>query len=306
MAILLGAAVLLSDATKTVTEDHDDTPDAAALAPGDLHVMRSRRHPLDYREYLLEAIALMHADDKRAIDVLNHALQLHPTHSGLHLLAGEVLREHGNLDQAAIEYASALRSSSNPERLIAGIVQRLPTAKLIAAAIPPDDTRLREIVRIEELHRLDVAHEWLMRVLAVSTDAQRTCAALFDLDARTHDTSALTTTKCESYQPTKEVKRALAKVALSKHDDATVIHLLADVERWSGGVSDKADAWLTLCQAYAERTDYDEAERCLHRLDATGYVSRELIGHRLDTVRSAREPRVPAGSAQPPPVPASR
>jgi O-antigen ligase len=290
LAILVGAVVLLTPATTSISEDHDDTPDAAKLSLADLRDS-VERHPLDYRGYLLEAVVRVRDRDPQAIEVLNHALVLHPTHSGLHLLAGELLRKSGNARQAAIEYASALRSTTNLPRLLGQIVDRMPNAQLVAQSIPADDPRFNQILHtLEELHRPDIALEWLQRMLVVGPDKLQTCAALYSMASRTHQTNVimLATKSCPQYRPSAQVRRSLARTALQNHDDDAVIHMLGDVESWTGSVEDKLDAWLTLCDAHAHLGHFDDAERCLHRLDATGYATRAVIQKRLDNLHSAR------------------
>jgi O-antigen ligase/tetratricopeptide (TPR) repeat protein len=291
LAILVGAAVLLTPATKSVAEDHDDLPEAVTLVAADLHDAIAR-HPLDYRGYLLEAVVRVRDRDPQAIAALNHALVLHPTHSGLHLLAAELLRKSGNLDQAAIEYASALRSSTNLPRLLGQIVERMPNARIVAQSIPPDDPRFNQILHtLEELHRPDIAIEWLERVLVLRSDKLQTCAALYSMASRTRQMNviAMATQNCPQYRPSTQVTRALAKTALQNHDDEAVIRMLGDVESWTGSVEDKLDAWLILCDAHMHLGHFDDAERCLHRLDATGYAThRQVIQQHLDNVNSAR------------------
>lgn len=291
LAVVMAAAVLMSTATTSVTEDHDAIHDSGSVAMDDLKESLER-HPLDYRGYLLQAVVLSRNRDARAIRVLNHALVLHPTHSGLHLFAGDILRERGNFEQAAVEYASALRSTMNVPRLLAQILDRMPNARNAALSIPPDDPRFQLILHtLEELHRPDIAIEWLQRVLVQRTDHLRTCAALYSMATRTRDVDviAIASQKCPQYRPTKQVTLALAKTALQKHDDNAVIAMLSDVETWTGSIDDKRNAWLMLCDAHTHLGRFDEAERCLHRLDATGYVSdRSLIKKRLDENRHAR------------------
>jgi len=284
--------VLLSAATTTVEEDHDRTKTTQALEEADLHDSLER-HPLDYRGYLLDSVVLARRHERqRAIHVLNYALELHPTHPGLHLFLGDLLRDSGNLDQAAVEYATALRSSTDPQRLIDNIIHRMPTADLIARSIPAEYDRYYDVVQVlERLHRIDVALLWLQRVLATKTDTLRTCSSIYALAAKTHsiDAIAVASEECPQFSPTPAVKRHLARAALDNHNASAAIRLLADVEKWTGNVNDKFEAWLTRCDAYVELDQLDDAEHCLHQLDATGYATkREIIEKRLDAVASAR------------------
>ncbi len=292
LAILAGAAVLLSAATTTVQEDHDNAQDLLTLNTTDLRDS-IERHPLDYRGYLLEAVVLTRDHHEQvAIDMLNHALELHPTHAGLHLFLGELFREDKKLDQASIEYASALRSSTTSGRTIGEIVERMPTADLIARSIPPDYFRFYDVMNVlEREQRFDVAIDWLERVLATGTDNLRTCAAMYSLAARSKqlDLIGVATEKCPQYSPTNQIKRYLAKNAYDNKDAKTALRLLSDVESWSGSVTDKFEAWLTRCDSLLMLEQFDDAEQCLHKLDATGYAPRhEVLDKHLAAVRSAR------------------
>jgi O-antigen ligase/tetratricopeptide (TPR) repeat protein len=307
LALLAAVALLSSTATISVEEDHDhDGADEAASATTQSLNDSIERHPLDYRGYLLDAVVLMHDHRmEQAIHVLNHALALHPTHSGLHLFLGELLRQSGYPEQAAIEYATAIRSSADPWRLIAQVAARMPTPQLVARSIPTDYSRFHEIANIlEREHQYGVELDWLKRVLASGTDSLRTCSVLYNLalHARQLDVISVATEKCPGYSPSIQVKHLLARNALQKEQPRTALRLLSDVETWGGIVTDKFDAWLTRCDAYVALQQLDDAERCLHRLDATGYAPKhEIIDKRLAAVAAARR----AGQPTPPVAPMS-
>ena len=292
IAILAGAAVLLSAATTTLGEDHDQTTDTQTLTVESLRDS-SDRHPLDYRVYLLQAVVLTRYHElPRAIEALNHALQLHPTHPGLHLFLGELLRQSGYLEQAAVEYGLALRSSTDPGRIVAELEARMPNAELIATSIPADASRFDELSHVlEQSGREDVELAWLKRVLATGIDPQRTCSVLYELATRTKQVDVITVASegCTHFSPPAQVKRVLARNALDQHDPRAALRLLADVETWTGTTSDKFAAWLTRCDAYQALDQLDDAERCLHQLDATGYApNREVIEKHLAALATAR------------------
>jgi hypothetical protein len=307
LAILAGAGILCTKATTSVEEDHDGVNESTAITADSLHDS-IERHPLDYRGYLLDAVALTrNHHGEEAIHVLNHALALHPTHSGLHLFLGELLRQAGYFDQAAIEYATAIRSSSDPSRLIAQVAARMPTPQLVARSIPTDYSRFHDIASIlDHEQQYGVELDWLQRVLAIDTDKVRVCSVLYGLATRSNQTDAIAiaTAQCPGYSPSVQVKHVLARHALERRDPLATLQLLSDVETWGGTVADKFDAWLMRCDAYVALRRLDDAELCLHRLDATGYASTQVIDRRLAAVAAVRRvgeaaPVVPTAPTSP-------
>src|SRR5262249_28789437 len=97
---------------------------------------------------------------------LNHALELHPTHPGLHRLAARMLIASGRRSQGAVEYSLALRGTLAPKNLVVELVALLPDGDLAAMAIPIDAVNRAQILRsLYELKRDDIAERWLQRVV---------------------------------------------------------------------------------------------------------------------------------------------
>ncbi len=296
VVLIACAALLLSRATTAVDEDH------VRIARRDVSFDELRasieRHPLDYYGYTRMAELLTSRGDRRAIRMLNHALRLHPTHPGLHRIAARMLHRDGFVEQAALEYAAALRVSARPDKLIGEIVALFP-AHLAARAIPTDIPDLDTVVRtLEDLQRPAIAVAWLGRLLELRGSHDRACELLYHRVLRTGDLEAvdLAGRKCTAITPDQETRAELGRILLREARYQDVIRLLEDVEGWTTRIDSKTTGWLTLCDAHLGTLNLNEAKRCLRRLDASGGVAHERtheIVERLDEI--ARRER---GTAQ--------
>jgi hypothetical protein len=221
---------------------------------------------------------MLRTNDPGAVHLLNHALTLHPTDPGLHLAAARMLYGAKHPEQAAIEYAAALPAARDPRKLIEEIAQRFPPAQA-ATAIPADPDRLDQWTRmLDELGRSDIASAWLARVVAAQPQSLHACELLFGLATKRGDLGMfqLLKQRCADYQPSEDGKLALARVLRTKQANPELVQLLGDVEIWQGRSDEKVDAWELLCEAELDLAKYDDAKRCLRRLDATGIVPKEL------------------------------
>ncbi len=266
-------ALLLSSATTSIDEDH------TRIAARDVGISEIRqaiqRHPLDYYSYARAAEWLTRRGDRRAVPVLNHAMRLHPTHPGLHRIAGRLLHHDGYIEQATHEFAAAVRYTEEPAKLIAEVVALFPV-KLAVAAIPADSTELDLVVRIlDDLARPDVVAAWLDRVLQRKPNHGYACQLLYDRVLRLGDLRAveLAARRCRGVPPDSQTRLELARLMLREKKYDGTLQLLRDVEQWSGRVDDKTTGWLALCDAYTGLGNLDEAKRCLRRLDAAGVVT---------------------------------
>lgn len=271
-ALLVTGGLLLSASTTSIDEDHRQLVARRPLLLDDVRAAIAR-HPLDYYAYWLAAdVMLRDGDRTNAIRVLNHALVLHPTEPGLHLLAARLLYSGGHVAQAAIEYALAARALPDRRRLVAEIATRFPT-ELAAVAIPTDDPRLDETVTaLQDFARPDVAVAWLERVIDHAKERLHACDLLFGLAVARADARIYTTVgqRCRDFEPTHEARLALARVLAAKHHDEEVLQLLADVEAWDGRVDDKVDGWIARCEALRALGRWDDAKHCLRKLAASG------------------------------------
>ncbi len=291
-ALGVAGAILLTPATTTLDEDHVALRSLRAPTLADIRVDLNR-HPLDYYGYALAAEAMMREGDQRAARLLNHAMLLHPTHTGLHRMAGLLLLRSGRVDQAAIEFAAVLRGTLEPRRVLEEILAVFPK-ELAATAIPADYPAITTIIiPLQELNRLDVAIPWLGRVLDHRPNSMEACELLYSLALAARDLTAIDSAirRCTSFEPSHESRLQLAQITMEQQRHRDVIALLKDVESWQGLIAEKSAAWLLLCDAHAGLHHWDEARRCLRRLDASGIISdkRDVeIVKRLDQISSDR------------------
>ncbi|MBV8758542.1 MAG: O-antigen ligase family protein [Deltaproteobacteria bacterium] len=292
--LLAGAAALLwLPATSTTYEDH-----LALAKHADTSLADAReaieRHPLDYYGYARAAETLAKSGDRQAIPLLNHALRLHPTHSGLHLFAARLLLSSGHPEQATIEFGAALRGATRPIPILVEIVSSLSMADAAQAiAVDGDPQRTDEMVDdLVALRHLNVAIAVLQAALSQAYSLHH-CEQLFQLalDTKQSDTVASATRLCRNFEPTRTMRTQLAQLALSRHDNETALHVLADVETWDGRVDEKAAAWMMRCDAMIALQKWDEAAQCLHRLEAAGIIDPSHVGEvsrRLQQIKDER------------------
>jgi O-antigen ligase len=289
VALIAACGLLLSSATTTIEEDHEALSGRTSVQLADLHDS-IERHPLDYYGFALAAQIMMRDGDPHAVGTLNHAMRLHPTQPGLHHLAARMLDQAGHHEQAVIEYASAIRTSSAPRPLLAEVLSRF-SVQQAASAIPLDIANSDDMLNaLLERKRNDVATAWLLRVLDFHPGDRHACGWL--VDAAIHDQSVDEATaashRCADFAAT-ESRIALAAVLLRNHRYDEVLQSLGDVERWPGRIDEKVTGWLLVCDTALARQRWDDAKRCLRRLDGSGYVPAERrgeIARRLEQVET--------------------
>ncbi|MFN0247181.1 MAG: O-antigen ligase family protein [Kofleriaceae bacterium] len=278
----VGVVMLFSPATTSLAEDHAYLQ--SRQRPTLEQIRESiERHPLDYFGYALAAQQLQREGDPRSVRVLNHALVLHPTHAGLHRMAGRLLFSVGRVDQAAIEYASALRGVIDPHLLLVEIAVRFGT-KHAAAAIPHDAHRSDLIVReLESLYRVDVIEEWLARGLDLKPGDLTICELLYETAMRRGELALanLANRRCKDFEPSQQTRYHLALSVFNKGGYNDAIRLLENVEQWHGRIDEKISAWFVLCESRGKLRQWNEAKKCLRRLDVTGYLDAAKHAHVL-------------------------
>lgn len=301
-ALAAAAALLCTSLTTTIAEDHAAlvARGEAQLTPADLRDPLAR-HPFDYYAYALAASVKLRAGDPSAVQLLNHALTLHPTDPGLHLAAARLLLGARRPDQAAIEYAAALPAARDPARMFDEIAKRLPL-ELAAVAIPFDPLRLDDWGQMLDEHgHADLELAWLERFVA--RDPQpRACARLYSLAVKRVDTDVIAQVaqRCPELQPSQAERLALARALHDRHADDKVAQLLADVESWQGRSDEKLAAWQLLCDAQLDLASYEPARRCLLRLGGAPGVTPELtarLAESLDRIDQAQRAAAALGSA---------
>jgi O-antigen ligase len=307
-AVALGACalILMSSASTSLAEDHERIADRTVGA--DEIRAELDRHPFDYYGFARLAELMVRDRDKRAINVLNHALVLHPTNSGLHEAAAELLYAAGHslsrpdiVEQSTIEYAQAIRGTVDKSRLVRAVAQRFPPP-LAAAAIPTDVPSIDAIIKtLDDAHHPDVAIAWLGRVLDVRPNDLHACETLYDLAIHRGDPALADVAhrRCPEYEPGEDTRLALAQILFDKHAYAAVGTTLADVERWTGRIDRIVTGWLLACDALIAQSRWDEAKRCLHRLDASGDLPRQRAAEITSRLEKIQQDRRATGLAKP-------
>jgi hypothetical protein len=292
-ALVLSSLVLVSHISVNVQEDHD-----SMLATDHPKLDRIRasiqRHPLDYFSFGIGADVSSSSGDVHAVEYLNQALALHPTHPGLHRLAARMLVGLKRYDQAAVEYSLAMSSELSPRRLLNELVLLLPNADLVAAAIPTDYPNLEAMLNaLDDLKRPDISELWLARVADQPQHEVRVIDMLYDLAMARNDLDGAKRAAELRLRVSKTTtsKLALAKVRFARGEYDQLMTELADVRNWTGRIDEKAEAWLIQCDVLIKRRTWDPALECLHRLEGSGLVTNMEEFEVTKRTRDIREQR---------------
>jgi tetratricopeptide (TPR) repeat protein len=124
------------------------------------------RHPSDYLSFGLASRVMLRRGDRRAVALINRALDLNFEHPGLHWLAAQMLSwTTDGHDQALVEYALALRTTRDARVVIADMLSHFPDAKVAARAFPSDPDLIERLCwHLAMLNRNDVALLYAQRV----------------------------------------------------------------------------------------------------------------------------------------------
>jgi O-antigen ligase len=299
VALIVGATLLLSTITTTVGEDRATLAERPRFA--DIKEAASR-HPLDYYPYAVAAELLERRDQPvshvHAVRLLNQALTLHPTHPGLHRLAGQMLLRDGYPDQAAIEYAAALKMSPDPHKLIAEILEKFDTNRAVVA-LPLEVSDPQALVDVlTEMKRTDIARAWLARMLSLRPKVTRSCDILFRLAAHGDvEAAEIAAQHCRERLPDYQTRVGIAQLLMKSGRESEILALLHDIETWQSRREDKVAAWLLYCDAQFALGYIEESRRCLRRLDASPDMladKRTELLRRLEIIQGAlRTPAAP-------------
>lgn len=288
--VAIGSLLVVSPTLTSVDDDHRRM-DRDKLDLAETKEVAAR-HPVDYYSFARIAQLELEARNPDAIAVLNHALRLHPSHPGLHLVAARLLMNVGHPDQAVIEYATALTSLQSRAAVIEEIATRLDV-HLAASALPQSPARIDEIAReLDRVGRIELELEWLDRMIATTPELHRACELEYQL-AASHPEVAVRVIRnagCRKFEPTNEQRLAVAN-ALGETHPQEVLTVLGDVESWQDSLEIKLPAWLKECDAQKALAKWDDARRCLHRVDGTPGLTTEqhiLVTNRLEGVEEAR------------------
>lgn len=262
-AIAIGAFLLFTNETRSIADDHD----RLRVEPSSRLVAESiEAHPLDYFGFGLLAENLSRTSEGDAVRVLNHALRLHPTHSGLHRIAARLLVRSQRFSQAESEYAMAVRYSADARPVITELVSTLSPDR--AARAIPIEMPIESVLRVV---RRDVAALWLERVLSYTKDI-RAADTLYSLGMRFKDWKSAESGarfRCRSL-PSTRCSLELAKVLMAAGKIDEVIEVLSGAPEWDGRRDEKASAWRLLCDARRAAGNVDQAAECERRLELSG------------------------------------
>ncbi|ACY18969.1 O-antigen ligase family protein [Haliangium ochraceum] len=163
---------------------------AAAAETRALRIGRAQvaRHPSDYLLAGLLAEAHFRRRDPASVAWINRALQLNPSHAGLHVLAARMLLTAGHRDQALLEYAAALRHTLTPRPLLGDLVRWFADPSEAARGIPASRERLPILSSwLLAMERGDVALAYARRVYAEHADDHEVQRVVADLAWRQGD-----------------------------------------------------------------------------------------------------------------------
>ncbi|HEY0254248.1 MAG TPA: O-antigen ligase family protein [Kofleriaceae bacterium] len=287
IALVVGALLLVTSPTTTIEEDHRAL-DRSSLTLDQLRPA-IERHPLDYFNYGLAAQAAAKSGDRNAVPLLNHAMTLHPTHPGLHLMAARMLAASGHPAQAVIEYATALPAAPNRAAVIDEIVKRFPVPQA-ALALGTDAQWIDDIARrLEEMKALDLELAWLTHVLDFSPQSTKACRLLFKLAINQPVLAGkiIGERRCSQQQPSHEERAALGRALVVKKLYEPAMRILDDVADWPERSPEHLEAWLARCDAQMGMEQWLDARSCLRKLDATGLVTPEReaeLANRLEII----------------------
>ena len=301
LALLTSGILLCTSRTASLDEDH--------VAFGDQHNLTldqirapAERHPLDYFNYALAAQVMIKDRDRDAISMLNHAMTLHPSHSGLHLIAAHLLIDTRHPEQAAIEYSLALPASKHQRDLVTEIARRFPTMQA-ADALPTVVSSVEDISGfLLDLKRDDVARLWLDHVLDLHPQYVRACDLLFGIAVRSPDVAEaiIGDRRCRAFEPSHDIELRLARTLLDKRRFEQAARLVAHAETWA--TDEKVDGWLLLCDAEAGQEHFDEARQCLHRLEVVMPPDRmSELARRIEQLTRAQNASKTGADAEPSP-----
>jgi hypothetical protein len=202
------------------------------------------------------------------------------------------------MQQAAIEYATALRYSSDPRELLLEIPRRF-SPEVVPAAIPTDYPNVDLVTRtLVDSGNARVAIAWMSRLVDADPTALANAERLYALAVAQHawpEAEHAAHLRVER-NPTPRNRLMLAELLARRGAHADVVDQLADVGIWHGRVKDQVTAWFLLCDSYLALRRFDDATRCLRRLDGSGLLrpaDRSQIARRLEEIAQARETAAP-------------
>jgi tetratricopeptide (TPR) repeat protein len=205
------------------------------------------RHPADHLAAGYTAQALHRRRDRRAASVIARALELHPRHPDLHLLAARILLASQRPTQSVVEYRLALRYTWTRvewDQLLNEIIRRFPDPALAVRGLPEDPVLFKQVMAgLKALKQQELALLYARRVVEFHPDMP------------------------EAWQ---EISR-LARDQGDRDLALTAAERAASAAPESGSV-------LALASALLEKGRTDDAIRALERAIAEGYPPSATVG----------------------------
>ncbi len=289
LATLAVGALAATPLARTLANDHAILREGSSLVKAKAAFAR---HPLDY--LAAAHIATASPEPRQRIAYLNHALRLHPTHSGLHRIIGAWLAGSGHLSQAAIEYKVALSGSDAPEALVDEIVTRFPRAEDAAKALPGSHRMWQRIVKsLTDRKRPDIALLYMSQVVDSRPEVEpRVWRTLFNLALQQGDLVVASRAERQLLKVeaglANTLRLAQLQIRLLKYDDALATLARANAQEVSS--SEHVDTRLLVCEIHVTRIDWIKARDCFNAVRLGPSVTlavRRRIHARLAAVEDA-------------------
>ncbi len=279
--VLLVSAALLTDGTARVADDHRELAEAQAggTRPADRLALTEdilERHPQDYLAFAVAGRELAKRGDARAMGFLNHALRLHPTHAGTHREAARLLVAAGAPQQAALEYATAIRGAPAVAPLVREVAQVFADPDLAASALPVEYPAPEHLARLLTDANADaVALRWLARVAQLHPGAPRVGELLFNAAMKRGDLDLAEAGARLRHQHDADARSllALGQVLLKRGKLGEAAQLLRQIDELGGDDQTVTNGWLLGCEAEELGEKWEAARVCLLALRESRFVS---------------------------------
>ncbi|MEQ1735942.1 MAG: hypothetical protein ABL886_06025, partial [Rhodoglobus sp.] len=259
---LVATTIGVMPCSTTLSEDRADSKSLAAARDA------LQRHPLDYVS--AATIASASTSPPERIAFLNHALRLHPTHSGLHRAVARWLVATKRPTQAALEYRIALEGALDPDALVTEILAKLPTAEAIDA-MPRSAANWNRISKLLlDSKRDDIALAWLLHLLddKLLPSSPTTLKSIFILAERREDLAVASRVvrTLDQVNSDSSLRLRLARLETRKGKLDAALVTIEEILRSSATSQTHFEAELLRCDIHITRPAWPLARDCLIRL----------------------------------------
>jgi tetratricopeptide (TPR) repeat protein len=292
-ALGLLVLLLMTPRGRTLHEDHAALARQRAPLSPELGREVMRRHPVDYLAVAYVAAAIYEERGPSAKHLLNHSLILHPTHPGLHRLAGRMLLRSGNARQALVEYRLAIAAHLNPVAVLRELMRRFPQVDDAIVALPVDHPRPRRVARVlADEGRSDLAIRYLVKVVEARPPEVLTLKLLADIAGKRKDHAAteMATRRLAQIEPTQDAYLALARALHEQKKYADAIQAAQRAIEKHGPIAAEVEANLLLADIHIGKQDWTQARAQLARMAEQPEIyipARRDIHRRLASVEDA-------------------